>query len=236
MLDTSAASPLYKQLKSKILASINNKTFKPGDKLPTEIELSEHYQVSRVTVRTAMEELVAEGYIVRYPGKGTFIAKEKLIKNVSAIHSFSETCKMQNKIPGSKVLKCVIEDSTPSDQEELALEPGSKVIVIERIRYANDIPVSVEYTRFPSAYAYLLQEDLNNTSIYQILKEKHNISFGVSRKYIELDYATFDVATYLQTEEGHPLLSIKSTVTTDTGERIHRSKQLILGDQFQLIV
>ena len=149
---------------------------------------------------------------------------------------YSDTCRLQNKVPGAKVLKCVIEEATVSDQQHLSLKPGDKIINIERIRYADNVPISVEYTRFPSSFSFLLQEDLNNKSLYEILKNKYGITFGVSRKYIDMEYANFDVATYLDIEEGYPMLCIKSTVCSLDGQKIHRSKQLILGDRFQLIV
>jgi len=236
MIDHSDASPLYIQLKEKIIESINNGTYKPGDKLPTEIELSKLNNVSRVTVRSALDTLTSEGYLIRIPGKGTFITKEKIKKNVVETIGFSDTCKLQNKVPGAKVIKCVIEEATVSDQKHLDLKPGDKIINIERIRYADGTPVSVEYSRFHPSFSFLLQENLNNNSLYDILKKKYGVSFGVSRKYIVLEYASFDVATYLNVKEGYPLLSIKSTVYNIEGEKIHRSKQLILGDRFELIV
>lgn len=236
MINHSEASPLYKQLQETILESINNGTLKPGDKLPTEVELSKKNNVSRVTVRAALESLTSEGYLVRIPGKGTFIAKEKLTKNITETIGFSDTCRLQNKLPGAKVLKCVIEEATLSDQQHLGLKAGDKVINIERIRYADNVPIAVEYSRFPSTYSFLLNEDLNNTSMYEILKKKYGINFGPSRKYIEMEYASFDVATYLSIKEGHPMISIKSTVCSSDGQKIHRSKQLILADKFQLIV
>ncbi|MBT2287653.1 GntR family transcriptional regulator [Paenibacillus albidus] len=236
MIDHSESSPLYKQLQEKILDSILNGTFKPGDKLPTELELSENNQVSRVTVRAALDSLTTEGYLVRIPGKGTFITKDKIKKNVAETIGFSATCKLQNKIPGARVIKCVIEDATLSDQDHLGLKPGDKIINIERIRYADNVPISVEYSRFPSSYSFLLKEELNDQSLYEILKNKYKVTFGLSRKYIVMEYASFDVATYLGIEEGHPLLSIRSTVCSPDGQKIHRSKQLILGDKFELIV
>lgn len=236
MVDHTESAPLYKQLQDKILDSIHNGTLKPGDKLPTELELSETNNVSRVTVRSALDSLTSDGYLVRIPGKGTFITKEKIRKNVTETIGFSDTCRLQNKVPGAKVIKCVIEEATAADQEHLGLNPGDKIINIERIRYADDVPVSVEYTRLPSSYSFLLHEDLNHKSLYELLRNKHNITFGISRKYIVLEYASFDVATYLNIEEGHPLLCIRSTVSSPDGKKIHRSKQLILGDRFELIV
>ncbi|KWX87062.1 GntR family transcriptional regulator [Paenibacillus riograndensis] len=236
MLDHSESSPLYKQLQEKILDSIHDGTLKPGDKLPTELELSETNQVSRVTVRAALDALTSEGYLVRIPGKGTFITKDKIQKNVAETIGFSETCRLQNKTPGARVIKCVSEEATAADQEHLGLNPGDKVINIERIRYADNVPISVEYSRFPSSYSFLLQEDLNDKSLYEILRSKYKVTFGHSRKYIVMEYASFDVAAYLNIEEGYPLLSIRSTVSSPDGQKIHRSKQLILGDKFELIV
>lgn len=236
MIDHTQSAPLYKQLQDKILEAIHNGELKPGDKLPTELELSETNNVSRVTVRAALDALTSDGYLVRIPGKGTFISKDKIKKDVAKTIGFSDTCKLQNKVPGAKVLKCVIEDATASDQEHLGINSGDKIINIERIRYADDVPISVEYSRFPSSFSYLLQEDLNNRSLYEILTDKYGISFAGSRKYITMEYASFDVATYLNIEEGYPLLCINSTVVSPNGDKIHRSKQLILGDRFELIV
>ncbi|NRY60644.1 GntR family transcriptional regulator [Clostridium beijerinckii] len=236
MINHEESSPLYKQLQNQILDSIHNGDLKPGDKLPTELELSKANNISRVTVRTALDSLTSDGYLIRIPGKGTYIAKDKIKKNITETIGFSDTCKIQNKIPGAKVLKCIIEDSTESDIQHLLLQPGEKIINIVRIRYADNIPIAVEYSRFPSSFSYLLQEDLNNSSMYEILRNKHGITFGMSRKFIDIEYASFDVATYLNITEGHPLISIKSTVYSSDGERIHRSKQLILADKFQLIV
>ena len=72
-LDMNAETPLYMQLKEAIKAAIKDGTYPDNEKIPTEIELSEHYKVSRITVRRAVEELCQENYLVKRQGKGTFV-------------------------------------------------------------------------------------------------------------------------------------------------------------------
>lgn len=77
-LQQNTSVPLYRQLKDKILSDISSGKLAEGEKIPTEIELSELYNISRITVRNAVKELVAEGYLVKKQGKGTFVCLPKL--------------------------------------------------------------------------------------------------------------------------------------------------------------
>ena len=77
-LQQNTSVPLYRQLKDKILSDISSGKLAEGEKIPTEIELSELYNISRITVRNAVKELVAEGYLVKKQGKGTFVCLPKI--------------------------------------------------------------------------------------------------------------------------------------------------------------
>ena len=77
-LDMNAETPLYMQLKEAIKAATKDGTYPDNEKIPTEIELSEHYKVSRITVRRAVEELCQENYLVKRQGKGTFVKSRKI--------------------------------------------------------------------------------------------------------------------------------------------------------------
>ncbi|HFZ0531578.1 TPA: GntR family transcriptional regulator, partial [Klebsiella pneumoniae] len=81
-LQQNTSVPLYRQLKDKILSDISSGKLAEGEKIPTEIELSELYNISRITVRNAVKELVAEGYLVKKQGKGTFVCLPKIERKV----------------------------------------------------------------------------------------------------------------------------------------------------------
>lgn len=109
-------------------------------------------------------------------------------------------------------------------------------MVVERIRYSDKVPVSLEISRFPETFAFLLQEDLNNCSMFELLKTKYNIDFENSEKTIELTYASHQLAIYLQVPFNHPLILISSISRDLSGTPSHRSFQYIVGDKFKLIV
>ena len=104
------------------------------------------------------------------------------------------------------MIKNVIEDATAEDCDTLEIEPESKVLAIDRIRYADGVPVSLEQGRFTEDYFYLLQENLNDCSLFQILREKYGITLISGKNILELAYASFEVSRYLQIPSRSPLL------------------------------
>ncbi|MCI5801473.1 MAG: GntR family transcriptional regulator [Oscillospiraceae bacterium] len=235
-LDSSNPLPLYKQLKNVILSNIEQGIYKKGEKIPTEQELSAMYHVSRMTVRTALEELTKENLLVRKQRKGTFVNAEKYQRQISRSTSFTEMCREIGCIPGAKVIKSVLEPANAEDVEELGVEDGERILHIERIRYADAVPISIEDSRFPEKYFGLLEEDLNNTSLYEILKEKYGASLGKSPTIIELIFASYEMARYLGIPDEYPLLCISSVTVNVGGEKICRSRQYIVGDKFKFII
>ena len=124
--------PLYKQLKDLILKEIEEGRLKPNQKIPTELELSERYQISRMTVRKSLAQLVDEGILAKKQGKGTFVQEPKMTEDLSSPNSFTNLCKRNGKVPGGRTLKFILEEATDRDMKELKLEPGEQVIRVER--------------------------------------------------------------------------------------------------------
>jgi len=235
-LDATAAVPLYHQIENILRLAIENKEFAPGAKLPTEHELGAQYGVSRVTVRKALDALTRAGYLVRVSGKGTFVTDGvKLQRDIAGVVGFSDMCAALGRKPGAKTIKSVIEDADPADRDMLGLADGGKVVVLERIRYADDVPVSFEISRFPDSYAFLLAEDLNNASLYAALAQR-DIAFCSSSKTLELVYADYKLALYLNIPENHPLISITSLALDGDRNRACHARQFIVGDKIRLLI
>ena len=236
-LDENKAEPLYTQLENLLKEKLETGDWQKGDKLPTEMELSEKFKVSRITVRKALSSLVQQGLIVKRSGKGTFVSGEKIKRplSVGAI-SFPSLCEAQHLKPGARTIKSVLEMPTPRDREVLGLTEEDRIIAIERIRYADGTPVSVEVSHFVEELSFLLDEDLTNTSMYKLIREKYQVPFDSSRKVLELTYATYELARYLNVKSGHPLILISSELSLPDGKKICFSQQYILGDRFQMII
>lgn len=228
--------PLYMQLHDLIRDDILNGTYRPGEKILTEEQLSEKYGVSRITVRNALETLARDNYLVRRRGAGTFISEQKFHRSISEDLSFTDMCKQLGVSPGSKTIKSVIEDANSLDQEILHLDKNASVVVIERIRYANALPISVESTRFTTDFTYLLDEDLNNQSLYKLLREKYHLDFFHADKVVELSFATYQLAKYLDIQKGDPLLKMESQMCWANKTPFARNLQFIRGDKFKMHV
>ena len=235
MQTTTMSGPLYLQIKDTLLAQIKSGVYTCGQQIPTESALADIFSVSRVTIRKALKELEQDGLLIRHRGRGTFVADHSLRRNISENSSFTQICQFAGLVPGARTIKSVIEDATDSDVKELGIEAGSKVVVLERIRYANDKPVAIVFSRFPERFSFLIEEDLNDTSLIMVLAEKYHIRFtGTGTKTLKQVYATYEQAKYLSLSKGYPLISIACVSYDASGAPCHRSLQLIVGDRFEL--
>lgn len=236
MLKQDAITPLYVQLMEELETSIRNGVYKPGDKIMTEAEMAKEYGVSLITVRKAVGSLMEKGLVVRKQGKGTFVTKPKYSRNMKKLQSFTEMCEQMGVKPGAQVLenRLIMADKKVADR--LGIEPGSDVVYISRLRLADGEPVQVEKSYFPLKYAFLLEEDLNNGSMFECLKEKAGAKVASSEKMIELCRATAEEAALMDVKKGDYLLFVKSTAYDENGEPMYAGIQLINGDRFSLYV
>ena len=236
MLKQDAITPLYVQLMEELETSIRNGVYKPGDKIMTEAEMAKEYGVSLITVRKAVGSLMEKGLVGRKQGKGTFVTKPKYSRNMKKLQSFTEMCEQMGVKPGAQVLenRLIMADKKVADR--LGIEPGSNVVYISRLRLADGEPVQVEKSYFPLKYAFLLEEDLNNGSMFECLKEKAGAKVASSEKMIELCRATAEEAALMDVKKGDYLLFVKSTAYDENGEPMYAGIQLINGDRFSLYV
>lgn len=233
-LNEQDVQPLYRQLVRELRNGIQAGTYPEGSKLPTEQELSQKYGVSRITVRNALKELAKENLIISKQGKGTFVGRKKMTRNLSLATSFTQACLDMGRVPGAKVIRVAMEPATEADIEELELDRNAQVVVVERVRFADNVPISVEIDRFPERYAFLLEENLNDASLLELLEKKYHITFHSVHRTIELVYAPPAVARHLGLPNKYPLLFVDSAGTDSmSGSRGQRSLQYIVGDKFK---
>lgn len=236
MLKQDAITPLYVQLMEELETSIRNGVYKPGDKIMTEAEMAREYGVSLITVRKAVGSLMEKGLVVRKRGKGTFVTKPKYSRNMKKLQSFTEMCEQMGVKPGARVLENRLIAADKKVADRLGIEPGSNVVYISRLRLADGEPVQVEKSYFPLKYAFLLEEDLNDGSMFECLKEKAGAKVASSEKMIELCRATAEEAALMDVKKGDYLLFVKSTAYDENGEPMYAGIQLINGDRFSLYV
>lgn len=235
-LETKSAVPLYKQLKEKIKEQIRNGTFPIGGRIPSEMELMAMFQVSRITVRTAIGELVEENVLIKQRGKGTYVS-ETPIKGGSnrGARSFFETCRANHKEPSTRLLKVAREPLQSPMAEYLGLKAGEMGIYIEMLRMADGTPIALDYNWYHPRFTYLLSEDLES-EIYAIIRKKDGLHMYTDMGYLDIGLATSAEAEMLKVKKGEPLLVLHTNVVDDAGKPVHYGKMLIVGRRYRFYI
>ena len=198
--------PLYAQIVESLKRDIENGVYNATERIPAEAELAKQYNVSRITVRRAVDDLVSQGLVEKKQGKGTFICRQKFAKDIKNLQSFSEMCRHMN------------------------MKPGSYVVYISRLRTADGEPVAIEKNYFPVKYSFLLEKQFNDNSLFECLQEEAKVRVASSEKRIELCRATAEEAKLMKVKKGTPLLYIKSVTYTYDREPLYAGVQLFNGE------
>ncbi|MBF4695174.1 GntR family transcriptional regulator [Fusibacter ferrireducens] len=233
-LDAENTIPLYQQLKDVIKNAIIEQSYKQGEKIPTEIELSERYGVSRITVRKAINELSEEGFLVKKQGKGTFVKSKKLYRKIEHLVSFSDACEENSMKPFAVVLSKQVVFLDKSTAESFNMPLGTKMIEIKRLRKADTVPIMLEINYFEyEKFQFLLEENLES-SLYQLLEEKYNIVINATKDtYLDVIKADTKLSNLLEIGCGEPIFSVHAQVYDREDERVHFAKEYIVCERYR---
>ena len=238
--DGKAAIPLYQQVIDIIKNEINSGAYKAGARIPNEFELAESYKVGRVTVRRAIEELVQQGYLTKRQGKGTFVNAPKLkrkIRQKGDVQSFTEGCAANDMVPGARLVSRTVVAATHEDAAFFGAEPGCELIVVERVRTADGIPVMLENNAFVLADHPYLQtladKDLTDNSIFALVAEHSGRAPLKSDPCtVEIALADAQAAPLLEVPVGEPLFYMEAYFTDADGRPLLLGRQKIVGSRY----
>jgi len=232
--------PVYYQIKQTIKNWILNKEFNPGEKIPSENELGEKFNVSRLTVRQAISQLVQEGFLISKRGEGTFVThNEHLIGSFSLeftgfmddlFYQISK-CKTKsvkiNRIPVPKVIKEKLELSNS----------GEEVIQIKRVRFLNDKPFNYTINYLPIDIGKRMTEkDLLRKPLLQIMEQDLGIQFTEAFQQIEASFADQEVSEQLDIVSGSPILLVERIMYTKKRKPVEVVQSSYRGDLYKYIV
>ena len=167
---------------------------------------------------------------MRRQGKGTFVADERIQRDLLQITSFSAACRQNGHCAGTKVISAGLEEASQEDVEHLGVAPGGQVVEICRLRLCDGEPVMLECNRFPDRYAFLLDEALDG-SLYDLLRQRGIVPTSAVHD-ISLGHATPMVSRHLGTAQGDALLLLNELVMDQHGQPLHSSRQWIRGDKY----
>ena len=205
--------PLYYQLKKILVDMIENEEIKPDEAIPSEPKLMTIYNLSRTTVRKAIDELVNEGYLYKIQGKGTFVKGRGFEQALIQLSGCSEDIKRLGLTPSPKVLDSSILTPSKRVSNLLGILDGENVFCMERIIYGDNLPINKNKSYIPYKYVPGIEAiDFNHASLYEVLEQKYHIAITRAMRSIEAILANEEVADQLEVAEGAPVLLFKGEI------------------------
>ncbi len=216
-------TPLYVKVEKEILEKIKSGEYKPGDKIPPELELQKVFGVSRITIRQAISRLVEAGFLKRRRGKGTFVISADpsySLKNIDEPRLTSKVIKFTSITPPRYVLK------------DLGLD-GGKVFYLVRLRYLDGEPVGISKTYLnPKLVPRFSPDCLVDDSLPKTFENIYHLDIGFSKVSVKAVSAQSREASLLSVKTGSPLLKIVNMTYTGDGKAIEFSQSFFRGDKY----
>ncbi len=224
-------APLYLQLQRVLRDAIENHLIGEDDAIPPERDLAQDFDVSRITVRKAIEGLVGEGLLTRRRGAGTFVAP-RVEKSFSKLSSFSEDMIARGRTPSSEWVSKSEGLVTPEEAFLLGLSPGTVVYRFQRIRYADGQTMALEHSTIP---AYCLpSEKAVSASLYDALAKTNHRPVRALQRLRAVTFTT-DQAKRLGVKPGDAGLFIERRGFLADGRTCEFTQSYYRGDVYDVI-
>jgi GntR family transcriptional regulator len=223
--------PKHAQLRD-ILRRMAEQELPPGSAIPSERDLAQHYGVSRITVRAAVGQLVAEGLLTRAKGRGTFTARRRMDVQLY-LESFTDDMRRRGLTPTTEVLTCA-EDVPPVEAATaLGLLPGEPACRLVRLRHADGVPLVVERGWYsPRVMPDLDRHDLT-TSLYTLIADTYGVQLDHAGQTVWAEGADPATAKLLGIRPGGPLLVFRR-VSSSRGRPVEDMTSWYRGDLYQV--
>jgi GntR family transcriptional regulator len=212
VIDFESAIPFYYQLQLYIQEKIKSEEWMSGQKLPSEMNLCEHFNISRTVVRQALGELASDNLIETIKGKGSFVSSQKHAWHLmQSLKGFYEDAVSSGQTVKTQVLEQENIPATSEIAEYLQLKPGEIVTKMKRLRFADGEPIVVVTTYIPKKLCPdLVKVDFSNRSLYTYLDKTCGMVIAEGIRTIESVNASEELAGLLQVEKGAALSLLRS--------------------------
>lgn len=228
--------PLYRQLRDALVGQIESGELTEGDALPGERVLAELYDISRVTVRKCIGELVEEGYFIRSQGKETVVAQRKVNHHLGRlVGSIEEILSTDGLVASVLVVEKSFVEAPVSVRQRLKIAESdqAKVYVFSRAIISNGEPLAINYSFVPYEIGKIVDPlDLTTAKVFPYLETcGYNLSYG--EQEITSALCSEAESGYLSYEVGRPVLVIRRTTYLENGYPILYEKTVYRGDRYK---
>jgi GntR family transcriptional regulator len=234
-------APLYSRLRQAMRDRIASGEWRPGDQIPTIRRLGESYGVSHITVVQALETLAREGLLIRWQGKGVFVGQprpeEPRIPRIPRIPlmSFTEEAIGRGQTPGSRTLRLRHEPATPGLIARLCLSVDEGVVLLERLRSLDGLPLGFQQAYLPEHLVPgLVERSQPIESLYLLLADAYAVlPTNASETYLPISLDLHQ-ARLLETRPGAPAFQVERNTSDQHGRPIEFSRSVLRGDRYSL--
>jgi GntR family transcriptional regulator len=230
------ASLLYSRVETVLAGEITAGHLRVGDQLPTEDSLIARFDVSRITVRRAIQNLVSRGLVEIRRGKGTFVAAPKITQELTELSGFVEDMHAIGRKPTARVIGKEIVTADTTVARHLALTKGERVVRIRRVRLADGIPLSFDETYLPLEIGRkIITNNLKVEPIFSLLERKYDVPLFEAEYKLEAVAAEAEVAAALRVKRGSPIFRIERTSYSTGSRPVDYEKLYYRGDLVRFV-
>lgn len=230
-LDAGGRGSLYQRLARRLRDAIERGVVKPEEALPPERDLAADLSISRITVRKALDTLVADGLLIRRQGAGTFVAG-RVEKQFAKLSSFTEDMAARGRTASSEWIMRAEGAVTPDEAMTLGLGPGSAVYRFRRIRFADGLAMAIEHSTVPG-FALEGVEAVGD-SLYTALESSGQRPVRALQRLRAVLF-TPDQAKLLGVEKGAPGLFIERRGFLEDGRAVEATQSWYRGDAYDFV-
>jgi GntR family transcriptional regulator len=236
-IDKSSPVPIYVQLKDILRAAIEDERIASNERIPSENDLSTEFNISRMTVRQAIRELVREGLVYARRGEGTFVSTANHTQMLVKLDGFSTQMAKEGHAVRSQVLRVELVHSADGHAEAftgLGESPEGALVMMERVRFLDNEPFALERSYLNQHNgAHLLAREFDETfSIYRFLASERGTVLFRAEHSLEPKLADTGTAATLQIEPGSPVLFVRGTTYSVTGGAVEYLEGIYRGDRY----
>jgi GntR family transcriptional regulator len=228
--------PLHAQVEEALAQSMTGGALPPGARVPSEDSLVERYAVSRTTIRTAIQSLVARGLIEIRRGKGTFVTQPVITQELTELTGFVEDMQALGREPSARVLDRRIVAASETVARQLTLQRGTAVARIQRVRLADGVPLSFDETYLPRELGEkIMTDDLDNQPIFSLLEQKYSTPLFDAEYRLAAVASHGTVARALGIDPGSPIFLIERTTYSDNHRPVDYERLYYRGDHIRFV-
>jgi GntR family transcriptional regulator len=229
-------SLLYSRVETVLASEINDGDLKIGDQLPTEDILIARFEVSRITIRRAIQNLVGRGLVEIRRGKGTFVAAPKMTQELTELSGFVEDMHALGRKPTARVISKEVVTADTTVASHLALTKGERVVRIRRVRLVDGVPISFDETFLPLEIGKkIITNNLRVEPIFSLLERKYDIPLIEAEYKLEAVAAEVEVASALRVKRGSPIFRIERTSYSTGNRPVDYEKLYYRGDLVRFV-